>query len=115
MKRDWDCIKAILKTLAESEDNAPKLACGQLLPTWDEDTVMFHFRLLEEAGLIEGHPPGRPFMATRITWRGYDLLDIQSNDGFWARIKHTAQAKGVAITLDSIGWLAKHVASQVLG
>lgn len=30
-------------------------------------------------------------------------------------LKTTAQAKDIALTLDSIGWLAKHVVKQLLG
>ncbi len=126
MKRNWDCIKLILRALAEREDETCMIGWGDIaalgrtspLPTLTnltEAEVLEHLRLLAEAGFIQGHPPTNPMLAKRLTWQGHDLLETLCSKGLWPRIQQVASEKGIGLTLDSIGWLAKHVAGQMLG
>ncbi|MBN3779958.1 DUF2513 domain-containing protein [Burkholderia sp. Ac-20345] len=113
MQRDWQCIRTILQALADTATQDRSLGWGEV-PPYDEETVLFHFRLLEEAGLIVGHPPGQPMIAVRPTWAGYELLDVLNESKFWSKIKSVAKEKGIALTFNTIGMLAEHVTKHLL-
>ena len=125
MQRNWDCMKLILQALAEREDETRMIGWGEIvalgraspkpsLANLTEDEVLEHLRLLAEAGVIQGHPPSQPMLAKRLTWAGHDLLETLASKGLWPRVQAVAKEKGIGLTLDSIGWLAQYVASQLL-
>ncbi len=59
---------------------------------------------------------GSPYaFVLRLTWSGHELLDQLRNDTFWNRLKKAAEEKGLALTLESIGVLAKYVIAKALG
>ncbi len=109
MQRNWDCMKLILQALAEREDETRMIGWGEIvalgraspkpsLANLTEDEVLEHLRLL----------------AKRLTWAGHDLLETLASKGLWPRVQAVAKEKGIGLTLDSIGWLAQYVASQLL-
>jgi uncharacterized protein DUF2513 len=53
MKRDWDCIRAILIALDDKGDTTSGLRPDQI-ENFDQDAVSYNMRLLKGAGLIEG-------------------------------------------------------------
>ncbi|MCM2494579.1 DUF2513 domain-containing protein [Burkholderia glumae] len=113
MERDWQRIRVVLQAMIRTEASDRDLAQDELL-MYDRDKTRFHFQLLEEAGLIAGHPPGEPFLTARVTWQGYELLEILSAELFWAKIKNVAAEKGIALTFSNIGTIAEHLARQLL-
>lgn len=110
MKRDWDCIRAILATLESSGDTISVVHANQV-PGFDEDTTAYHMRLMIQARLIEGscsEGVGEPLQcwASAMTWDGHELRDKIRSDTVWNKVKTTAREKGVSLSFDLVKLLA---------
>ncbi|MBS0463496.1 MAG: DUF2513 domain-containing protein [Proteobacteria bacterium] len=111
MKRDWDCIRAILRALEAREDAGGCVHPGAVTG-WSEDVVSYHTHLLEQAGLVEAicknQPNQRLFcMARNLTWAGHELLDKLASQTLWNRITACARDKSIALSFEAIGVLAR--------
>lgn len=105
MRRDWDCIRAILEACEGLEEGA--LLAPGTLPGFSEDQVAGHIRLLDEAGLVEGYPKGAGAMfARRLTWNGHELLSVLRSKALWSRVKTEAKDRGLALSFDLVRALA---------
>lgn len=115
MKRDWELVRLILTTL---EEQAPKddHLHAEKLPGYERSEVFYHFQILSEARLIEmrGSSP-MIAVALRLTWDGHEFLDKIRNEETWNKIKTTARAKGVELSIDVIKQLGKAIIDSVLG
>lgn len=80
MKRDMDLIRRILLTLEANEGRS--LAAAEVAEDDDEiRAVAFHFQLLEEAGFVRAnlfthYDEALNGTLERITWEGYEFLDL---------------------------------------
>ncbi len=117
MKRNWDLIRSILLKL-ESQSEAR----GSLLPDgftgFDSETVSYHFKLLQSAGLIEAIDYSSlnemSLIARSLTWQGHELLDKIRNDTVWNSLKTTIKSKSLDLSLDTIKQVAQTIISQML-
>ena len=116
MKRDWDLIRTILEQVESLPDTDSVLS-----PSGDEDHTAeeeaYQYQLLIDAGLAKGvifESSGGPLHGQlfSLTWQGHELLDAIRNDTIWNDVKKTAKQKGLGLTFDLIGTLAK---SAILG
>lgn len=105
MRRDWDKVRLILKALEDI--GWGRRVTADDIPGMDRLEALDYFRLLEEAGLVEGSPKGHPEELTRLTWAGHDLAEILRRQGFFEQIKDEAKRRGAALTLDAITHLAR--------
>ena len=119
MRRDWDVIRTIL--LAVEQGDGEKEIPSSAFSGIDESIIAYHMWLMIETGLVEGggRPPGSmgPPVAFihRLRWSGHELLDEIRADTAWNRIKETARAKGIDLTVDSIKAVAKFLIERLLG
>lgn len=81
-----------------------------------------HLFLLRDAGYINvnmKYYDDTPYLYDcRLTWGGNDFLDIVENETLWAKIKDSAQEKGIdllKIPLESIAVYAKAKLNEYLG
>lgn len=83
MKRNWDLIRRILLKLEEKAVPEDFLMSDQI-QGFDRVTVAYHFKLLHQAGLIEGMDSSSigqfDFYVTGLTWQGHEFLDKIRND-----------------------------------
>ena len=118
MKRDWDCIRAILQALDGREETRGFLHPGKVTG-WSEETVSYHMLVLNEAGLIEAtckDSKSIPIfcMASRMTWQGHELFDKLNSETLWRRILSTAKDKGLSLSFEAITILAKKTIESLL-
>ena len=108
MRLDWECVRTVMSAV-EALDGRDMLAPATL-PGVSEEQVVEHFRLLREAGLMEGYPAGeRPLFAVRLTWAGHQLLATMRSRTLWERIKTEARDKGLELSMAVIKTLAARV------
>lgn len=105
MRRDWDKIRAVLRAV----EDAPKgRSVGRDdIPGLDGNEAAEYFWMLAEAGLVNGDPKVWPDRLMGLTWAGHELAEILRKEGFFEQIKDEAKRRGVALTLDAIGQLAR--------
>lgn len=118
MKRDWDCVRAILTMLEEQSSSTSMLQPKDVLG-WDVDTVSYHMSLLEQAGLIEAVCQRRPNAAvfclgSSLTWSGHELLENMRRPETWNRVRSVATEKGIELSLDAIKAIGAWGVHQVL-
>lgn len=110
MKRDWDLVRHILLKLEEQATVQSKLLPADL-PAFDEETVSYHFRLLDDAGLITAKCIGGGkrlhCVATGMTWAGHEFLDSVRTVTLWNRTKELVREKGLELSFDAVKAAAK--------
>lgn len=107
MKRDWDCIRAILVTLEENEDPTG-FAQPNAVSGFDAEAVSYNMKLLIEADLIEGivHKRGPMHCVARsMTWEGHELLDKMRSEKLWNRIKKLSRDQAIPLSFQAIKFL----------
>lgn len=110
MKRDWDCIRAILIALEEKGDTASALRPNEV-EGFDQDATSYNMRLLIDAGLIMGtciQPTSSSVrcIAFEIKWDGQELLDKMRSDTLWNKIKSSARERAIPLSFDAVKILA---------
>jgi hypothetical protein len=114
MRRDWDLIRAILFRL-EAEETAIARLGPDAIPGYDSELVAYHYRLLDEGGLIRAvctNSIGAPLhcWAVSLTWQGHELLDQVRRDTTWNRVKAVLRERGI-----DLSWhVVRTVAARVL-
>ena len=106
MKRDWDCIRAILIALDEKGDTASALRPNEV-DGFDRDLVSYNMRLLIDAALIKGdciQPTDSSVRcaATEMTWEGHELLDKMRSSTLWNKIKSAARERAIPLSFDVV-------------
>lgn len=117
MKRDWDVVRKILLAVEAQETSS-----GRVEPTsiqgYDEENVVYHMKIMDEAGLIETWSSAThsgPYRAAlSMTWEGHEFLDQIRQDTMWNRVKGGAREKGLDLSVDVIGQLAKTIIFSML-
>lgn len=100
MKRDMDLVRRILKDLSEASGPLNASAFVDEVTTFDE--VCYHFRIMDEAGLIKAtvtYAGNAPYfaVASELTWEGNDFLASVESDTIWNKVKsRVAKATGDA-------------------
>src|SRR5437773_5805870 len=118
MKRDWDCIRAILIALDEKGDTASTLRPNDV-ENFDSDAVSYNMRLLIDAGLIRGtciQPTNGSVrcVAFEMKWEGHELLDKMRSDTLWNKIKSAARERAIPLSFDAVKILATEAIKSLI-
>lgn len=117
MKRNWDLIRKILLELEKKADNSSWLESTSI-KGYDAHTVSYHYKLLNEAGLIEitdlSSIEEIDFAATALTWQGHEFLDKIRNDTVWNKVKSVVQSKSLNLSFEVIKTVAASVITAML-
>lgn len=117
MKRNWDVIRKIMVKLEEVPTESGQLDSDEIGGV-DNETAFYHMRMMIEAGLAVGSCPemlGRTHgCLMRLTWEGHELLDKIRRDTVWNKVKETARVKGIDLSTEIVGSLAKAVIGGML-
>jgi hypothetical protein len=117
MKRNWELIKRILEGI-EGLELGDVLRAGDVEGFCPEE-VSCHMLLLKEAGLIEavcrGEGPGKKpeCVAWRLTWQGYELLDVLRSKSLWKRLKEYLGKAGVEVSFCAVKVLSEKFLSEL--
>jgi hypothetical protein len=115
MKRDWDCIRAILVALEDKAD-ATDWMPPSAVPSFDALTVAYHMNLMIEAGLIEGTCRNAEMcLAKSMKWEGHELLDKIRSETVWNQVKKMAREKGVALSFEAVKILGTAALKHYIG
>lgn len=89
MKRDMDLVRTILKTCADATE--PVDASVFVDETHSMQLIVYHFKIMSDAGLVEsdinGTWNGSTIRASvrALTWDGNDFLDAVRSDSLWSK------------------------------
>jgi len=106
MKRDWDCIRAILIALDEKGDTASALRPNEV-DGFDQEAVSYNMCRLIDAELIKGdciQPMDSSVrcFAFEMTWEGHELLDKIRSNTLWNKIKSAARERAIPLSFDAV-------------
>ena len=106
MRRNMDLVRLILLKI---EDEYRSTAIFNIdIPGYDMETVAYHCKILNEAGLISaynaqyGSNELMCFAVGPLTWDGNEYLDKVRDDSQWAKVKNVIISKGVPLAIDTI-------------
>lgn len=118
MKRDMDLVREILKELSETD--RPLDASTFVTDTRSKAVVGYHFRIMQEAGLIVArimsadNDPYYVCQAVRMTWDGEDFLAAIASDTVWSKVKKTIAKTVGDASLATFKALAVDTATKLL-
>lgn len=118
MRRNLDLIRDMLTTTADASQ--PVTADTFTNPQHPLPEVIYHMRLLQQAGLAQatirttwdGHTDAT---LDELTWKGQDYLESIRDERLWARLKHTIATTTAGVSLDTVKALAVKLAADMLG
>ncbi|EDY18614.1 conserved hypothetical protein [Chthoniobacter flavus Ellin428] len=102
-----DIVRLILQWV-EAGEMPPELA------EVSEQTRVYHFDVMVEAGLLKGHvvngENGQAVGAAiqRLTWEGHDFLDASRDPTIWAKAKEKLLKPGLSWTFGILVEYLKH-------
>ncbi len=115
MKRDMDLIRLLLMRSADHDVAAD-------VEKYPVETRAFHVALLQDAGyviaVVSNDQNGRPAKAAvvRLTWQGYEFLQLMLDRNIWNRAKKVIIDKGVPwATPLLIQWLKMEACRHIPG
>ena len=114
MKRDIDLIRSILLQI-EADDQV------HTIENYNKDAIFKHVELLVEAGLIEASILRAvesgiiDVFGERLTWSGYEFLDIARNDKLWLKAKRIIGAKSETASFEILQSLLSHLIKSAIG
>ena len=131
MQRDMELIRRLLLEIESAEASELKANC---FPDVDQETVAYHFRLLDDAGFIpqmagsrvvsngprtmnsrvSSTSGGWSIIAPELSWEGCEFLDKVRDDSVWKAVRDKAK-KYKSVPLSILGSLATAVLKQGLG
>jgi hypothetical protein len=115
MKRDWDLVRQILLALEKTESG--RLMPGDV-PGWDTRMVSYHFKIMNEAGLICAKCVAGDGLEDCVglsqTWEGRELLDSIRAHSVWNQVKGLVRRKGLDLTYYVVKEAAKSILESLL-
>lgn len=117
MNRDMDLVREILMKLEVSD--GPVDVNDLVTVEWSRDFVAYHFKIMDEAGLIESNrafADNQLFMAqaNSLTWEGHEYLDSVKSDTVWRKVKEKLAKVGGSASIDVVKSLAVAVGKKLL-
>ena len=117
MERNWEIVRKILIQLEQLGDTRSSLDPDQVTG-FDPETVIYHMKIMDEAGLIEARctrsTSGLYCFAVRLTWAGHEFLDGIRDQQLWNRVKATVREKGLSLSFDVIKTAANALIAKIL-
>ena len=121
MKRDIDLIRKLLIHLEEKQND--QIIMELELDGHDKNEVMYHFILMDQAGLIRCE---REFSSTTsdrvikvypfsLTWQGHEFLEASRNEKMWSKAKTLIKSKSGALSFDVLKALLISMAKEAVG
>lgn len=123
MKRDIDLIRKLLIYLEDKPDDKIVKVEDVEIDTYDKNDIMYHFILMDQAGLIRcerqcsSSTPDRviniyPFS---LTWEGHEFLEASRDESTWNNAKSIILSKSGSLSLDVLKALLISMAKTSVG
>jgi len=113
-----DLVRRILLAVEEK----PSTTAIENLPGFDRETVIYHTRIMIDAGIIDGDyipvssqtDPGKGefiiSLISGLSWDGHEFIDATRNQTIWNRTKALLAEKGGGWTFE----ILKEVAASIV-
>lgn len=123
MKRDIDLIRKLLIYLEEKPDDKIVKAEDVEIDTHDKNDIMYHFILMDQAGLIRCERQCSSSTHDRVinvypfslTWDGHEFLEASRNESTWNNAKSIVLSKSGALSWDVLKALLISMAKTSVG
>lgn len=117
MKRDLDLMRKILEKL---EDEQEKLINNLEIENYSNYEIMYHFIIMDEAGLIRCERESTPDRVIKVypfglTWQGHEFLEAARNDSIWEKAKNISKSRIGTMPFDVIKALLISIAKAKVG
>lgn len=109
MKRDFDIIRQLLLDIEQSSELV------SYSYKEDGEEIIYHLKLLDQAGFIRGSGDKDGYSVMRLTWEGHDFLDAIRSDTVWNRTKEKVSKTVGSASLEIIKAVAQGVSKSMLG
>jgi DNA-binding transcriptional ArsR family regulator len=118
MKRDLDLVRKILISIEQKPNLEPEEIT---IDGYEFQIVAFHLLILKEAGLVDavmsedasGELVGA--FAIRLTWDGFEFLELARNDTVWQKSKKFLKDKTVSVSVAILTEILKAIVRDTLG
>lgn len=106
MNRDMELVRLIL--LKIEEEYRLTTIYNLKISGYDMETVAYHCKILNEAGLISGYVAQYAddslwcFGIGSLTWEGHDFLDKIRDNSQWKKVKDVIAQKGLPFVIETI-------------
>lgn len=118
MKRDLDLIRDMLMVIEAAPSDLYLRSEDFLGACNDLDKIVYHLKLLNDAGLIQvldtSTKLGDDFLVERMTFAGHDYLDAIRDKAIWEKIKDKLIPFGGQVSLDIVKELGVAFVKQQL-
>lgn len=98
MKRDWDLLRAILQSIVDED-----YSC--LIDNIDNIELKYNLYLLVNGGFVFEEFD----FDYRITFKGYELLDLMGDEKSWTEFKHYCQVRKIEVSYESLLFIRKRI------
>ncbi|WP_288882563.1 DUF2513 domain-containing protein [Pedobacter panaciterrae] len=116
MKRDIELIRTILNKVADEAE--PDQWYYVNIPDRDQKEVIYHLRLLYQAGLITvidtSSKDGEQYAVTGLSWQGHEFVEVTKSETIWNKTTEQVKKIGGSFTFDLLKDLAVKIASDLL-
>jgi hypothetical protein len=121
MKRDIELVRKLLIYLEEKPND--KIIMKLELNGHDKNEVMYHFILMDQAGLIRCEREVSSTTSDRVikvyplslTWQGHEFLEASRNEKTWSKAKALIKSKSGGIAFDVLKALLISMAKESVG
>ncbi|MCP4406615.1 MAG: DUF2513 domain-containing protein [Gammaproteobacteria bacterium] len=121
MKRDVDLIRKLLIHMEEKPDD--QIITELELDGHDKFEIMYHFVLMDQAGLIRCERLMSSTTSDRVirvhpfslTWQGHEFLEASRNETTWNKAKTLIKSKSGALSVDVLKALLVSMAKESVG
>lgn len=121
MKRDPDLVRHLLLFLEEKSDD--KGVDNLVMDGYSESEVMYHFILMDQAGLLRCErivsrtTPDRVIrvLPFSLTWQGHEFLEASRDEGAWKKAKELVKSKSGALSFDVLKGVLIGLAKDSVG
>lgn len=119
MKRDWDLMRAVLFKVEDLPLDKHAVVRAEDFPDYPPETVVYHFDLLEQAGLvvaaIQKHQHTRGAgLVFDLTWQGHEFLDAIRRETVWQKIQGRIKQDGATMPFELIKATAIQLIREVM-
>jgi hypothetical protein len=103
MKRDMDCLRAVLLKVEELPSH--KIWNGTEVKGYSPEQTAYHIQLAQDAGFIVAKSlvdDADIFMIERLTYAGHEFLDAAREDTLWNKAKEIVLHNAGTLTVEAL-------------
>ena len=118
MERDMDLVRSILLAVEEQCGGSERIQITSI-EGHSSEAVLYHLRLLYEAGYLHcgkaiSRFQGTTYLIRGLSWEGHDFLDTVRSESVWRRVREKLAEQGGSTAIEPVKRLALEIAKSEL-